>query len=166
MNQVRIKGTGHLRVNIKRRGRASTTLERYVKTNGTIAGKDLAEELGVAHGQLVKIMQGIVRIVRAGYEVRLGKDRENCVRFYPVLDKSYDHMLLVAQTCGDLRSAVSDLGFTPYHKGEEVGLEDIGELQEAQTEKHDKLYASVTPDIMVTCDVCGNRIRVGKSLAH
>jgi len=165
MTQMKIKGVGRLRVNLKRDGRFHRTVRRMVKTNGVLSGIDLATEMNIDNDTIMHIMGEVVRIVRAGYEVRFGCE-ESGVRFYPILNKDCDKMILVAQTIGSFRNTVSDLKFDLYRGGEEITERETENFQKAVEKKFVSLADCVTPDMMVNCPKCGYEFRVGKKQAQ
>jgi len=165
MTQMKIKGVGRLRVNIRRKGRFTRTVRRMVKTNGTLSGVDLATEMDIDNETIKHIMSEIVRIVRAGYEVRLGSE-ESGVRFYPLLNKECDKMHLVAQTIGKFRESVGDLKFGIYRGGEEIDERETESFKDAVKKEFVSTSQCVTPDMMVNCPKCGYEFRVGKKLAQ
>ena len=162
---MKINGVGKLRVNIMSHGCCRSDVKRYVKTNGIITGEQLAAEMALDNETLMHVVDEIVRIVKAGYEVRLGHTEEDCVRFYPLLDKECKKMLLIAQTIGGMRESVSKLKFSVYRKGMEIDEEET-EQEISQAKRKHELHqvVSVTPDTMVTCPKCGTKFRVGRAL--
>lgn len=97
----------------------------------------------------------------AGKEVRLGKATEG-IRLFPLVEKDYKTVKVIAQTFGDFRNALDD---EPFELTDDsVSVEDAVKRREADLKRsHSKL--SVSPDTMVTCPACGTEFRVGKQLA-
>jgi len=165
MTQMKIRGVGRLRVNIRRKGRASKTVRRLVKTNGTLSGAELAAEMETNVETIEYILGEITRIVRAGYEVRLGTN-ESGVRFYPLLDKEFKRMSVVAQTIGAFRESVGDLKFDVCRGGEEIDEREKESFKNAVENEFVSRSDCVTPDMMVSCPKCGYEFRVGRKLAQ
>jgi len=165
MTQMKIKGVGRLRVDIRRKNRFTRTVRRLVKTNGMLSGVDLATEMNIDNETIKHVMSEIVRIVRAGYEVRLGSE-ESGVRFYPILNKECDKMFLVAQTIGSFRESVGDLKFDFYRGGEEIDDREKESFKKAVENEFVSASDCVTPDMKVSCPKCGHEFRVGKKLAQ
>jgi len=165
MTQMKIRGVGRLRVDIRRKNRFTRTVRRLVKTNGTLSGEELAAEMNIDHETVKHILGEIVRIVRAGYEVRLGSD-ESGVRFYPLLTKECDKMLLIAQSIGEFRDSVGDLKFDIYRGGEQIDERETESFKKTCEKEFVSLSKCVTPDMMVNCPKCGYEFRVGKKMAQ
>jgi len=85
MKEVKIKGVGKLRCRVYKREHQRNGFRRFVKTCGVLDAEQFAYETGIPLSTLSEVVGEIVRVVRAGYEVRLGEDKENCIRFYPML---------------------------------------------------------------------------------
>ena len=82
-----------------------------------------------------------------------------------MLDKECKKMQLIAQTIGGMRESVSKLKFSVYRKGMEIDEEETEqEICKAKRKHELNRVVSVTPDTIVTCNVCGNKIRVGRAL--
>jgi len=165
--RARIKGVGKLKVAYRKNGSTEHTFRRKVMTNGIIDTDRLCAEAGIDPKIGQKLMRTAVRVLRAGYEVRLGLDRENAVRLIPFLEKDMTTLFVGSQTIGpNFRECISDLEWVGVRNGKEQKDGDV------QDEMKDLIKANgrnkrvcITPDTVITCNVCGNEIRVGKYLA-
>lgn len=165
MAQMKIVGKGKLRVNLRRNGKSYPGLRRMVKTIDTLSNEEFAIEAGMDSETVLYIVREISRIVRAGYEVRLGEDNENGIRFYPLMNAACNGMVLIAQTIGDYRDSLHGAKYEIYQGGNEI---DSDEAKERVAENRVRVgaFKSVTPDTMVECPKCGAKFRVGQRLAR
>jgi len=157
--RAKIIGKGTLRVNCKRRS-AGSPFQRKVVTNGVLHGWEFANEIGVDYSQITHILEGIKRVLRAGYEVRLGGE-DNGIRLYPCLHTDFKTMFVAADTMGNFRNSVSDMEFEVIRYGE---VTDVEKVHRASDNAKAESMLHVTPDKIVTCPVCGNEFRIGKVL--
>jgi len=140
----------------KRDGRTNAALRRKVKT------------VGIKQLDVCDLLEEARIYLRKGYEVRLGKDIENGVRFYPIASRDCKSLYLCAQPIGSTRNSLDgmEVGYSRY--GLELDDDEIAKEAEKCRKECDKFkrsFISVTPDTMVTCPKCGTEIRVGKMAA-
>ena len=139
-------------VTLSSKGSNRADMRRKVRTNG-IRRIDASDIIADAMNQL-----------RAGFEVRL-KDAEgdDAIRLYPCLDADYTEMFAAAQTMGEFRHGLKDIGFTMKRSGNYANREEATAAR-ARTKALKVRRQNVTPDTIIVCPKCGTEIRVGKTL--
>lgn len=139
-------------VSLSSKGSNRADMRRKVRTNG-IRRIDASDIIADAMNQL-----------RAGFEVRL-KDAEgdDAIRLYPCLDADYTEMFAAAQTMGEFRHGLKDIGFTMKRSGNYANREEATAAR-ARTKALKVRRQNVTPDTIIVCPKCGTEIRVGKTL--
>ena len=139
-------------VSLSSKGINRADMRRKVRTNG-IRRIDASDIIADAMNQL-----------RAGFEVRL-KDAEgdDAIRLYPCLDADYSEMFAAAQTMGEFRHGLKDIGFTMKRSGNYANREEATAAR-ARTKALKVRRQNVTPDTIIVCPKCGTEIRVGKTL--
>jgi len=142
----------------------------FCHTTARIEGEAFAREIGVKYETIQKVLDGIVHVLRCGYEPVLGTTGEG-VRFYPMLSHDYKTLTLTAQSVGKFRERLEGLhaDCTNGKEGEVRSDSEVdGSSEEHATAHAKKLNAEkricITPDTVVTCPKCGTEIRVGKCL--
>jgi len=137
---------------------------------GRIEGEQLAREIGVRYDVIKQVLDGIVHVLRCGYEPVLGTS-ECGVRFYPMLSHDYKNMTLCGHTVGSFRRRLDGLhadcrrGMTGEVTSD-TEIEGSPERREKEqtVERAMAEMACVTPDTVVACPKCGEKFRVGKCL--
>ena len=127
------------------------------------------------------VTRGVVRIgatqllhdvrvsLRRGVEVRLVENREDAVRFIPLMDsKKTDKMLVNAKAMGDFcERTLSDKKARFMQYGKEVSVEEVkAYVERKKSETHNCECDFVTPDTMVECPKCGYSFRVGRKASQ
>jgi len=147
--------------------------DRFVHSLGVLTGSDLASEIGISNKTINDLLDGIVHVLRCGYEVRLG-DNENGVRFYPMIHTDYKTCYVAAATMGSFRYSIDDMQSDVSHNGEiiadsemigEKSSETFGRNEKERIMKEKRELVCVTPDTIVACPNCGSEFRVGKVLS-
>jgi len=144
--EPRYVGTNWDKVKVEEKNGACGTTARKVVTRGTHK---------IDAGEL--IAQAIARL-RQGYEVRFTDGSgADAIRIYPCVARGTNHMEPSLRPMGMFRTSVQDKTVEVRNVAKSGG--DRGEGAET-SEKDDP--KGVTPDIMMTCEVCGHRQRVGR----
>ena len=140
-------------VSLSSKGSNRADMRRKVRTNG-IRRIDASDIIADAMNQL-----------RAGFEVRLiDADRNEAIRLYPCLDADYTEMFAAAQTMGEFRHSLKDIGFTMKRSGNYANREEATAARARRTTAIRARRQNVTPDTIIVCPKCGTEIRVGKTL--
>jgi len=141
--EPRYVGTNWDKVRVEEKNGARGTTARKVITRGEWR-IDAAE-----------IIAEVIAKLRQGYDVRLTDGNgEDAIRLYPCVAKGKNFMETTARPMGTLKTTLNDKCVRlaepdrPVENRGRGGEEDEGE--------------GVTPDVMMTCEVCGHRQRVGK----
>ena len=139
---------------------------RKVKVRGIVGDAWLEQEAGLPSGSIKRLVGLIAKLARHGYEGRLA----NSIRFVHMYDKK-NGLYLSPQLLQPFKDEVlKGVDFRLDFEGQEVcDLEEARKLNMARgglgigdSGSGDGEVKEITPDIMITCDVCGNHIRVGK----
>jgi len=125
------------------------------KCRGTLDESAIARRAGIDPNVAERLLAAVGEAVREGYDVKLC----GAVRFYAVVLK-LKTPVIVAQTMGGFRNAVADKAIRPTLHGKEVSLGEVRKLDRKAREEH----PHITPDTMITCNACGNVMRLGKVL--
>jgi len=139
--EPRYVGTNWDRVRVEEKNGANGTTARKVVTRGEWR-IDAAE-----------IIAEVIAKLRQGYDVRLTDGKgEDSIRLYPCVAKGKNFMETTARPMGTLKSTLND---------------KTVELREAKArgegvDEDEGVGEGVTPDVIVTCEVCGHRQRVGR----
>ena len=140
-------------VSLSSKGSNRADMRRKVRTNG-IRRIDASDIIADAMNQL-----------RAGFEVRLlDAERKDAIRLYPCLDADYTQMFAAAQTMGEFRHGLKDIGFTMKRSGNFANREEATEARARRSSAIKARRQNVTPDTIIVCPKCGTEIRVGKTL--
>ena len=140
-------------VSLISKGRNRADMCRKVRTNGT-KRIDAADIIADAMNQL-----------RGGFEVRLlDAEGNEAIRLYPCLDADYTEMFAAAQTMGEFRHGLKDIGFTMERAGSCANREEATAARARRSRAIKARRLNVTPDTIVVCPKCGTEIRVGKTL--
>jgi len=143
--EPRYVGTNWDKVRVEEKNGARGTTARKVVTRGEW------------HIDAAEIIAEVIAKLRQGYDVRLTDGKgEDAIRLYPCVAKGKSHMETTARPMGTLKTTLNDKtvelqnprGEDEDEGGEEGEGEGVGE--------------GVTPDVMMTCEVCGHRQRVGR----
>ncbi len=139
-------------VTIQRDGARHRALRRKVVTKG------------IVHVRAAKILEGIVRNLRKGYEVRLTDNAENdAIRIFPIASKDCRRMYVRTQAMGGLCEVLKDKTLVVTHGGEQLSERETERIVNEQHERYEEdRRLHVTPDTMVTCPNCGTEFRVGR----
>jgi len=132
-------------VRVKKRGAARGDMGRKVITTGTVTL------------ECDQLIGRIVILLRQGKEVRLG----DALRIFPCMLSDLKTMSVSTQAMKGLTSTLADKSARVVAKGNVVSG---GEVAKAARQRH-REYVEITPDTTVICNVCGNRIRIGRRLA-
>ena len=139
-------------VSLSSKGSNRADMRRKVRTNG-IRRIDASD-----------IIADAMNLLRAGFEIRLkDADGEDAIRLYPCLDADYTEMFAAAQTMGEFRHGLKDIGFTMKRSGNYANREEATAAR-ARTKALKVRRQNVTPDTIIVCPKCGTEIRVGKTL--
>ena len=150
--QLEPVGKWEATVSLSSKGSNRADMRRKVRTNG-IRRIDASDIIADAMNQL-----------RSGFEVRLlDAERKEAIRLYPCLDADYTEMFAAAQTMGDFRHGLKDIGFTMKRSGNYANREEATAAR-ARTKALKVRRQNVTPDTIIVCPKCGTEIRVGKTL--
>ena len=149
---------------------------RKVKVRGIVGDAWLEQEAGLPSGSIKRLVGLIAKLARHGYEGRLA----NSIRFVHMYDKK-NGLYLSPQLLQPFKDEVlKGVDFRLDFEGQEVC--DLEEARKLNMERISPCAAArrvgyegcglepdssskateITPDVMITCDVCGNHIRVGK----
>ena len=129
--------------------------DRKVKVRGILRDPWLEKEAGLPPGSIKRLMEAITKALRHGYEPRL----DESVRFVHMVDADFTNMMVSVQAMGSFRTCLQGVAFRLHYGGREMSPEDANGLRDEAKGNEAK---GVTPDIMITCEVCGHRQRVGK----
>ncbi len=139
-------------VAILRHGASNSAIKRKVRTKG------------VVYVRAARILEGIVKNLRKGYEVRLTDGGENdAIRIFPIASVDCRRMYVRTQAMGELCEVLKDKKLVVTHGGEQLSEHETERIVNEQRERYEedrKLH--VTPDTMVTCPNCGTEFRVGR----
>ncbi len=143
-------------VKIRRNGRKFSDVKRKVVTRG------------IVHVRAARILEGIVKNLRKGYEVRLTDGSENdAIRIFPIASTDCRRMYVRTQAMGELCDVLKDKQIVVTHGGEQLSQGETVQMIDEQQAKHERYEEdtklSVVPDLMVTCPNCGTEFRVGRS---
>ncbi len=143
-------------VRIQRQGPHHGTLKRKVMTKG------------IVHVRAARILEGIVRSLRKGYEVRLTDGGENdAIRIFPIASMDCRRMYVRTQAMGGFRHEAyrgRSLAFTSRRGARRVGRDEVdGRVGRTLAERDGRVH--VSPDTVVACPRCGFEFRVGKKLS-
>lgn len=114
----------------------------------------------------------IKRLLRQGYEVRLREPGANApfLRIYPYLGTDLKTVYAVAKSMIPLSGCLADKKVRVVFRGKEYAKpEDASAAYEETRYRREDgggELAEVTPDTVVKCPKCGNRFRVGRSIAN
>lgn len=140
-------------VSLSSKGSNRADMRRKVRTNG-IRRIDASD-----------IIADAMNLLRAGFEVRLkDADDEDAIRLYPCLDADYTEMFAAAQTMGEFRHSLKDIGFTMKRSGNYANREEATAARARRTSAIRARRQNITPDRIIVCPKCGTEIRVGKTL--
>ena len=129
--------------------------DRKVKVRGILRNAWLEKEAGLPSGSVHLLMEAVKKALRHGYEPRF----DESVRFVHMVDADFARMRVSIQPMGDFRNCLKGVAFRLRYGEKEMTPEEANGLRD---KKKEEALKGVTPDIMITCDVCGNHIRVGK----
>ena len=153
-NESRFAGTNwDAEVKCTSDGPGRSVLRRKVLTKGTKTIK------------CPKVINDAIRLLRMGFEVRLGNEQGDAIRLYPCMGKDFDTMFAAAMTTGDFRNCLNDKKAKVIRRfGKAVTVDEAVEEGKKKYEAS-KAHQAVTPDTMVKCPKCGCEFRVGKVLS-
>jgi len=155
-NTIEVKWlTDPLDVQVHRNGTKMPT--RMVKPRGIVDNQWIEEKAGVAPGTIDKILAQVKLLAQHGYEARF----DGALRFVLLYNKK-DGLYVSPQLIKPFKDElVKGVDFRLMFEGEE--LDDIDEVRRPAKKKADpECHQGVTPDIMMTCEVCGHKQRVGR----
>lgn len=129
---------------------SAKTRARGIKTEADIAGK-----IGIDPATVSRILDAALGFIRDGYDVELCQ----AIHIYGCV-KSLKTPFIAAKTMGAFRKGVADKAVRPTLAGKPISPEEILELNKRR--KRERVH--ITPDTVITCNVCGNEMRVCKCL--
>ena len=129
---------------------SAKTKARGIKTEADIAGK-----IGIDPTLVSSILDAALGFIRSGYDVELCK----AIHIYGCV-KCLKTPFVAAKTMGAFRKGVADKTVRPMLAGENLSPEKVLEMNKAR--KNERVH--ITPDTVITCNVCGNEMRVCKCL--
>ena len=136
---------------------------RKVKVRGIVGDAWLEQEARLDKGSIRRLVAAVKKLARHGYEARLA----DSIRFVHMFDQK-NGLYLSPQLLQPFKDEVlKGVDFRLTFEGREVcNLDEARTLniKRMEDENGGEAVKEVTPDIMITCDVCGNHIRVGKKL--
>ena len=123
---------------------------RGIKTEADIAGK-----IGIDPATVTNILDAALSFIRDGYDVELCK----AIHIYGCV-RSLKTPFVAAKTMGAFRKGVADKAVRPTLAGKPISAEEMLALNKKR--KSERVH--ITPDTVITCNVCGNEMRVCKCL--
>lgn len=105
------------------------------------------------------LLDAVEEWMRKGYDVRLTRNSEEAVRFYPFASSDCKSLLVRVQPLGKAADWLKDKKIAVRHRGEMKSGEEVKSMVSEQRRKGREY---VTPDTVVTCPECGFEFRVGR----
>ena len=129
---------------------SAKTRARGIKTEADIAGK-----IGIDPATVSNILNAALGFIRDGYDVELCQ----AIHIYGCV-KCLKTPFIAAKTMGAFRKGVADKAVRPTLAGRPISPEEVQELNKKR--KSERVH--ITPETVITCNVCGNEMRVCKCL--
>ena len=125
------------------------------KARGIKTDADIAVKIGIDPTIVSRILDVALGFIREGYDVELCQ----AIHIYGCV-KSLKTPFVAAKTMGAFRKGVADKAVRPTMQGKPISSEEVLSLNAKR--KSERVH--ITPDTVITCNVCGNEIRVCKCL--
>ena len=151
-HEPRITGIWEPTVKVRSKGPSASSLKRKVVTERTM--------------KIAFPMSQVAKLLRQGYEIVLTDDpsteEPNGIRLFHCMNTKLTEMFVAAQSVGDFRHSISDVGFKVVHNRQELSPTECRQMVDATVECHEEnKREAACPTRVVQCPKCGYEFEIG-----